>query len=201
MNETSSSRVRWGIAWTYERTVGRCSSCLVKGGLQVFEISISLDDGLESVEDSMANKATTEVVSRLVDYFEKLRDYPLKCSTQMRECNEATIRQGKPAVCVTAIEERFFGCNASELPVLNHEHDNINLPYEGHFVLDAFVECIGRCDDANDGTVKVQVTLEMYSHTKRGNEIISKIRGPMLGEIGRTNRRWRRLLKRQEQAV
>lgn len=196
-----SSRVRWGIAWSYERAVGRCSACRVTGGLQSFEVWVNVDDAADK-----AQRASDEVVSRLTAFFEGLRDIPLKCSKQISEYGNDTIAERKDesgkgphqsnvGACVTAVEERFFNCNPSSLPVLDHEKDNTNLPYEGHFIADAFVECSGKCNER--GHISVDVHLEMYSHTKHGSSIISKIRGPFPGEIGRSNRRWRRLLKRQ----
>ena len=81
---------------------------------------------------------------------------------------------------------------------IDNEADNSNLPYEGHFIIDAYVKRFGRCDDTDTGgSDNIQVFLEMYSHTKYGTTMINKIRGQLPGEIGRTNRRWRRLLKRQ----
>jgi len=204
-DDGSSPRVRWGIGWSYERAVGRCSTCRFKGGLQSFEVCVSMGDLNGS--DDKAKRATDEVVSRLIDFFENLRDFTLKCSHQIREYGNDVIAGSKDESedggpthsklgrCVTALEERFFNCNPSCLPVLDHEKDNNNLPFEGHFIIDAFVESSGMCDD--NGNVSVQVILEMYSHTKRGNAIINKIRETLPGEIGRSNRRWRRILKRQ----
>ena len=135
----------------------------------------------------------------MINYFENLRDVSLKCSQQARE--RGTTESGQNAVeCVSVIEERFYNCNPSApLPsTIDNKADNNNLPYEGHFIIDAYVKRFGRCDD-NDtgGSDNIQVVLEMYSHTKYGTTMINKIRGQLPGEIGRTNRRWRRLLKRQ----
>ena len=204
-NSGSNNRVRWGIAWTYERAVGRCSACRIRGGLQSFDVSI------DAVGDANDKTALDEVVSRLIDYFENLRDVSMKCSHQTirRQCENGGIDTSKEKSadsrvgrCVTAVEERFHNRNPFHLPVLNYEHDNNNLPYEGHFIIDAFVKCNQKYNDGSNGNaISVQVVLEIYSHTKHGSTIINKIRGPMPGEIGRTNRRWRRLLKKQQQGT
>ena len=188
----SSNRVRWGIGWTYERAVGRCSVCRIRGGLQSFGVSI---DVVGDTNDK-TKRAEDEVVSRLIDYFENLRDVSMKCSQQImkRKCEHGGIDTSKDESdnesksqpefgrYVTAVEERFHNCNPSHLPVLDHEHDNKNkfLPYKGHFIIDAFVKCNQESNDGSSGNaVSVQVVLEMYSHTKHGNAIINKIRGPM----------------------
>jgi len=203
-NKKNSNRVRWGIGWTYERAIGRCSSCRVRGGLQSFDVSI---DVVDNATDN-TTIACDEVVSRLADYFESLRDVSLKCSQEMRlreddsittasEVNESSDTRNKLERCVTVVEERFHNCNPSCLPRLDHEQDNNNLPYEGHFVIDAFVVPVKKEEGDDEGNISIQVILEMYSHTKHGTSILSKIRGPLQGEITRTNRRWRRLRKRQ----
>ena len=155
----------------------------------------------------MRGSACDEVVSRLTSYFDNLRDVSLKCSQEMRqreeddstttasEVNESSETRSKLERCVTVVEERFHNCNPSCLPRLDHEQDNNNLPYEGHFVIDAFV--VPDKKEEDESTTSVQVILEMYSHTKHGTLILNKIRGPIQGEITRTNRKWRRLLKRQ----
>ena len=200
-----NTRVRWGIAWTYERAAGRCSTCQVRGGLESFEVCVSLSNNTmpDAEAGDNAKRASEEVVSRLVAYFENLRDYSLKCSQKMRRMIESTVVGNSSneslRTCVSAVEERFFNCSSTLLPVWDDDQDNINLPYVGHFIIDAFVQCQEKCRD--DGSIEVQVTLGMYAHTKIGRSIINKILGPMPGEISRTNRRWRRLLKRQLEAT
>lgn len=189
----SSPRVRWGIAWTYERAIGRSSACRVKSGLQSFDVWISSTTG--DADDNRAKSACDEVASRLITYFENARETSLKCSHQMREygCDEKIQSEKQSAWCVTAVEERFCNLCPPRSPMTTNENDNKNLPIEGHFVIDAFVESSGSQND--HGEVCVTVVLECYSHTKYGSVVVDKIRNLMPGEIGRTNRRWRRLLK------
>lgn len=202
--KSSSNRVRWGIGWTYERAIGRCSSCRVRGGLQSFHVSIDVGDN--TTDNTMI--ACDEVVSRLTSYFENLRDVSLKCSQEMKHREDDTASEvessdtiNKLDRCVTVVEERFHNCNPSCLPQLDNEQDNINLPYEGHFIIDAFVVPDKKEEGDDDSTISIQVILEMYSHTKYGTSILNKIRGSLQGEITRTNRRWRRLRKRQAEEV
>ena len=212
--KNSSNRVRWGIGWTYERANSRCSSCRVRGGLQSFDITIDVDD--DTADNTTI--ACDEVISRLTSYFDNLRDVSLKCSQEMRpreeddrtttasEVESSDNTRNKLERCLTVVEERFHNCNSLCLPQLDHEQDNINLPYEGHFIIDAFVvpdkkEEEEEEEEEEESTISIQVILEMYSHTKHGTSILNKIRGPLQGEITRTNRRWRRLRKREAEEV
>eukprot|EP00984_Skeletonema_dohrnii_P007991 scaffold2944_cov155-Skeletonema_dohrnii-CCMP3373.AAC.8 len=179
-----NARVRWGIAWTFERTVGRIRSCMVRGGLQSFVVSIPVSDDVID--------AVNEVSSRLITYFGGVRDLSLKCIVECRVRNtDGTTNGCVKERCITVIEERFSGAATS-----HHEQDNRNLPHEGHFVMDAFISIKNKHQNSSDN-VDVEVCLEMFVHTTYGMMLVNKIRGQMPGEIGRTNRRWRRLLKRQ----
>ena len=181
-------RVRWGIAWTFERTVGRVSSCRVRGGLQSFVVSIAVSDDVIDAND--------EVSSRLLTYFSEVRDLSLKCIDQCRERNTDGMPSGGTKMrCITVIEERFSTSDGT--PALQHEQDNTNLPQEGHFVIDAFISTKNTQQNSSNN-VDVEVSLEVFAHTAFGTSLVNKICGQLPGEIGRTNRRWRRLLKRQE---
>jgi len=202
-----STRVRWGIGWTYERAMGRCSACRVGEGLQSFEVWVSVGDA-----DDKTRRACEEVVvSRLIAYFENVRDFSLKCSQQVRECSNGMLSGGsndgsgrrscqdRLMRCVTVVEERFYNVSTpaglSPAKCLPASNDNSNLPIEGHMLIDAFVGSSGKCNAS--GCVSVQVVLDMYSHTKHGSTIINTLQCQLPGEIGRTNRKWRRLLQRQ----
>ncbi|KAL7554991.1 hypothetical protein ACHAWF_018569, partial [Thalassiosira exigua] len=193
----ASPRVRWGIGWTYERSVGRCSECRVSGGLQSFDVWIGVGDlalGGSDAENE-AKRTSDLVLARFVHFYENLRHFSLKCSQHnMREYGDGGLKTKRKAMCVTAVEERFFNCNATNPPDFLHDIDNDNLPFEGHFVIDSFVQSSGESNGRGD--VRVKVVLDMYSHTTRGADVVNKIRGALPGEVGRTNRRWRRLLKR-----
>jgi len=132
-------------------------------------------------KDEYVEAYCNEVVSRLRAYVLSFRKIPLRC----KETTKNQLR------CVTIIEERFTEDKQSS--ILNHEDDNANLPYEGHFVLDVYIKVANNHN--NEQSTEIEVSLDMYSHTKRGINIIDTIRGPMPGEIRRTNRRWRRLKK------
>ena len=186
-----NARVRWGIAWTFERAVGRVSSCRVRGGLQSFVVSIAVS---EDVKD-----AKNEVSSRLLTYFSEVRGLSLKCIDQYRERNtDGMPSDGTKERCIAVIEERFSTSDGA--PALQHEQDNRNLPQEGHFVIDAFISTKNTQQNSSNN-IDVEVSLEAFAHTAHGTSLVNKIRGQMPGEIGRTNRRWRRLLKRQDAEV
>lgn len=192
-----SPRVRWGIAWTYERADARCDACRIRNGLTSFTVSLDdndiASDGQCIATDTDAGKSQdvstsccNEVASRMTAYFESFggESLSLKRTTQTRNSLQY----------VTVTEERF--ANQQSIPSPKHEDDNLNLPPDGHFIIDAFVKMTrNNIDDKNNLQYTVEVCLEMYSHTRRGSLIVDKIRGPMPGEIGRTNRRWRRLQK------
>ena len=181
------SRVRWGIAWTFERAVGRVTSCRLRGGLQSFVVSIPIRGD--------ATDAINEVSSRLQTYYSEVRDLNLKCTDEYRERNnDVTSNERTKERCVTVTEERFSGHTGA--PTSHHDQDNRNLPIEGHFIIDAFISTKSISQSCSDN-VDVEVSLEVYAHTKYGTALVNKIRSQLTGEIGRTNRRWRRLLKRQ----
>ena len=183
-----SPRVRWGIAWTYERAVMRCSSCRISNGLTHFSVSLHQEDissyGQET-DSGHENKNfrddvyCDEIISRLETYFNSFRTVPLKCARQ--------IKNG--VHCVTVTEQLSLSCSAKR------DDNNDNLPYDGHFIIDAAARVIkyDNKDQSDQYRAEMEVNLEIYSHTKRGHLLIDKIRSPMPGEIGRTNRRWRRL--------
>ncbi|KAL7469377.1 hypothetical protein ACHAXS_009640 [Conticribra weissflogii] len=214
-------RSRWGVAWTYERAVGRCRACRVRGGLQSFDVWISsrefqVDNSVDLTSDMIKQsfdgdlidqknsnthdniqKACKEITNRLTSYYES---HAMKCVSQMRNRSSfdidgqerKSVKSHKDSLCITATEaplQNYIGSDSQQSD-LNH---NYNLPIEGHFLIDTFVECHG--EPAN-GNMRVQVNLEMYCHTKHGQNVLDKIRGQMPGEVGRTNRRWRRILKK-----
>ena len=175
-------RVRWGIAWTYERAVGRCCSCRVRSGLQSFDVSlpVSCDERKQVVD---------EVSSRLIAYFSEVREIYLRCIDMPRERSSGGKANCKER-CISVTEERFSAF------ISQQEQGNGNLPDEGHFIIDVFV-AVKDENQSKNGVINVDVSLEMYAHTTHGMLLLDKIRGQMPGEIGRTNRRWRRILKRQ----
>lgn len=190
---TKSRRVRWGIGWTYERAIGRCSVCQVNEGVQSFVVWINVNNDYAS--DDHAKWAEDEVLSRLSTYFESKCDISLKCEFGER------LYQDKLMRCVTVAEARFNNnkvttTSASKMTVPSHEHDNANLPIEGHFLIDALVESRIRNPSGSYG---VHVNLDMYSHTKHGSAIITMLQNQMPGEICRTNRKWRRFLQREQE--
>jgi hypothetical protein len=195
---TKSRRVRWGIGWTYERAIGRCSVCRVNEGVQSFVVWINVDNDDASEDDQASKCAEDEVLSRLSTFFESRCDISLKCELGRRLHNDKLMR------CVTVVEKRFYNNNkatrsASKMTIVpSHEHDNINLPIEGHFLIDAFVESRGKkCNSS--GSYGVQVKLDMYSHTKHGSAIINMLQNQLPGEICLTNRKWRRFLQRKRE--
>ena len=66
------------------------------------------------------------------------------------------------------------------------------LPEEGHFVLQLRVSKL-------NSSVSVQV--DTYEHSRFGARCIEAITRRMEGEVCRTNRRWRRLLAKQQHEI
>jgi 23S rRNA A1618 N6-methylase RlmF len=186
-----SPRVRWGIGWTYERASARCSTCRVMHGLTSFSVLLSEEDLVTSGATSPGkhseinpdnisccknDTACNEVVSRLMAYFGSFRETPLRCI-----CPAGSR-------CVTVIEER-------PLSTASQKEYNDNLPIDGHFIMDSFVSVAPSNAHSNESSIVVNVRIEMWSHTKRGDVLLNKIRDLMPGEVGRSNRKWRRRKK------
>jgi 23S rRNA A1618 N6-methylase RlmF len=188
-----SPRVRWGIAWTYERAVARCSACRIHTGLTSFVVALNENDLAintrkegGSDDDAAAAAYCDEVISRLTTYFNDFRTTSLKCTKRQS-------KRGLPA-CVTVTED-IPACR--KIHNQGRVNDNVNLPLVGHFIIDVLVKVLSGSSAFQDGleSTNIEVSLEVYSHTKHGNSLVDKIRNPMPGEIGRTNRKWRRLNK------
>ena len=185
-----SPRIRWGIAWTYERAATRCSSCRISNGLTRFSVFLHQNDissygyGMTSDHETKSSEDDVycdEIMDRLQTYFNSFQTAPLECTRQMKN----------GVHCVTVTED--FSLSAST----KRDDNNDNLPYDGHFIIDAAARVVKYDSKSpnDEFRAEIEVNLEIYSHTKRGNLLVDKIRSPMPGEIGRTNRRWRRLKK------
>ena len=174
-----SERVRWGVAWTYERAADRCAACMSDAGVRPFRVS--LDEG--------------EAVRRLVAFVDNLRGYELRHSAGRRSRSSAGGVEDGEHRCLTVAEARFGGCNPTSPPAAhgNVQQDNTNLPSCGHFLLDIFV--ISHTNPDEESTAAT-VVIEAFCHTRLGESMARKIAAQLQGEITRTNRRWRRLLKR-----
>ena len=68
---------------------------------------------------------------------------------------------------------------------------NTFLPDQGHFQIVILIQPM-------ETTAAVQVTARGYIHTRYGKAKVQKMKQQMPGEIGRTNRKWRRKLQREK---
>jgi 23S rRNA A1618 N6-methylase RlmF len=72
------------------------------------------------------------------------------------------------------------------------------LPEEGHFVIDVKITVPPPRRGVNSSSYKVDVIWFCFRHSTRGAKAIEKIRNGLVGEIGRTNRKWRKIRERMQ---
>ena len=177
---------RWFLAWTFQRPKIKSPAAKLSGGIDHFEVRI------DSKQDD-ANPLD-EVVSRIQTYLETFPGW--KLSSTVRRTDHGTI--------VTAVEASPAPLelssqvdDAESLP--DRIFDGIDcswdankfLPVDGHFLVEVTVT---NCTDRRSF---VSVRLDCYRHSNRGAKAVEKIRSQLQGEVCRSNRKWRRILKRQ----
>ena len=173
----ASDRARWGVAWTHERASDRCPACLLPGG-----------DG----RSFRVEAGGDEAVRRLGAFVDGYRGRGLRRVGGRRARSDGG---GGTHPCVTVSEARFGGDGPADRTAASGEpEDNDGLPGCGHFLLDIFV--VPDAGTGGEDSVAATVVVEAFCHTRLGETIARKISAQLPGEITRSNRRWRRLLKR-----
>ncbi|EJK65499.1 hypothetical protein THAOC_13625, partial [Thalassiosira oceanica] len=175
-----SERVRWGVAWTYERASDRCAACLSDAGVRPFRVEL---DGEEAVR-------------RLGAFVDGFREHELRrSSVERRSRSDADGAEDGRHRCLTVVEARFGERDSTDPPAThgNLPQDNSSLPGCGHFLLDIFVISDAK---TGEGSAAATIVVEAFCHTRLGESMARKIAAQLPGEVTRSNRRWRRLLKR-----
>mmetsp|Transcript_12866 Transcript_12866/g.18792 ORF Transcript_12866/g.18792 Transcript_12866/m.18792 type:complete len:828 (-) Transcript_12866:64-2547(-) len=222
------NQLRWGIAWTFRDVSARSLATKVKGGLQQFEVSFTPAEGKDEGKLVSKPNPVDEVVDRIRSFCESFKDVSLRCIEQTppkslgRDGDKRIENNIKPLndQTVTILQSNYDPDDKNVNSKSKHDACSIsnpfpsgpaNFPKEGHFLIDVYVKTGnvvslrgGMADDHGDGnttkqTSKVVVKLKSYSHSLMGLQIINKIHDTMKGEVGRTNRRWRRAMARQNQ--
>ena len=181
--------VRWFLAWTWQRPGMR--SLLAAQSTWEFDVTWN-----ESLEGTSSTNITTEITQRLEDYCALHPDWNLQIERD--DDGASWSMTEKPIVRFESHDEQF-----SWLPyALNgawtqwSQRAQVLLPTQGHFLLDLCIlpsplQCSGKVD-------RVLVKVHAYAHTYYGKRRVAQIQSQLSGEIGRTNRRWRRKLKQAE---
>mmetsp|Transcript_27837 Transcript_27837/g.61422 ORF Transcript_27837/g.61422 Transcript_27837/m.61422 type:complete len:318 (+) Transcript_27837:2-955(+) len=110
------------------------------------------------------------------------------------------IEKRMPYPVINFVDEDQTGVEIPEsiLRILRNRYNEHFLPKEGHFCVEAEIRPAAINAGNNDpSTSMVDVRLSCYRHSARGAKAIEKIRNSLRGEVCRTNRKWRKVHKRQ----
>jgi hypothetical protein len=182
---------RWFLAWTFRRP--KIDSPLARVTKQALNFEVDIED------KSDAGDAMAEIVSRISTYCEALPGWKLLTSVATKESSMAVRIVEAPTA---PSEDCGQVHDAEQLPerlldVIYQEWDSsMFLPEEGHFLVEVCVSETRQKVNAERAWT-VAVSVDCYEHSNRGGKAVEKIRSQLQGEICRSNRRWRRLLKRQ----
>lgn len=182
---------RWFLAWTFRRP--KIDSPLTQATKQALNFEVDIEDKPD------AGDAVDEVVSRISTYCEMLPGWKLLTSVATKE-NGMVVRIVEAPTAPT--EDCGQVHNTEQLPerlfdVIYQDWDiSMFLPEEGHFLVEVCVTETRQKVNAEKAWT-VAVSVNCYEHSNRGGKAVEKIRSQLQGEICRSNRRWRRLLKRQ----
>ena len=193
---------RWFLAWTLERPLANHPAARVTHAKDSFQVAFPQSTNIPNPQT-----AVSAVADRIVKFCESnpggwslaagiqqqsqyLHPQP-RCIILIREQtplpvnhyvdeSEATSTMTLPPKVLEALQS-------------TQSENSLLLPAEGHFAIYATVGL------TTNGSA-VQVSMECYRHSSRGGKAIDKIRNGMEGEVARTNRKWRRILQRQQQS-
>jgi len=178
-----SHLTRWFLAWTFCRPQIR--SPLAQMEPWGFQVSM---DGAMSPRD-----AVSEVCRRIQEYCQNYSDQEFVAKSQSLDSSgkrRIIIYEASPKPehsSEYSLPPRVETLLSQMDPALRHRF----LPIEGRFLLDVTV--------ALSGSNQVQVHIEAYQHSHSGKKVVERIKLQLQNEICRTNRRWRRKLKREQQ--
>lgn len=181
---------RWFLAWTWERP--KIDSKLAN--TKIFSFSVSLD----SSQFTSAAERLAEIVKRVREYCESfpaaslIVDVMSSVDSNGLQRQRARIRPRHTELSTdqdTSLPESIRRVLSS----VSVERRLDWLPRVGHFCVDIVVgsNAVGHAD----------LTITTFAHTKAGQAVVDKIQVQLESEIGRTNRKWRRILQRQQQQL
>jgi len=197
---------RWFLAFTFDRP--RIRSELAPRMSWRFMVTDSDILAVATIEEAM-EKAT----GRVVEYFRTFPSANCVCSVGGSSNNqfETVKNRSQPQG-----QQRWVEAREAEISILVDEDKDAGLPEhvrsllsrisaaeriqyflppEGHFIVDAAICAVSTAS----GPGRAEIRVECYWHSEYGRKILEKMKSQMEGEICRTNRRWRRKLKREQQ--
>jgi 23S rRNA A1618 N6-methylase RlmF len=208
---------RWFLAWTFRQPQMQSPLARMEGCSFVVSVAFpASNDGYNKgnttgaasmsanqgrAKGDCSETACREVMNRLDAYCRDLPGWDLTLtlvSPTRAEIREATpapkwIDDGLLPECIRNVLARMDPAKRMNL-----------LPPGGHFLLDVQLQTTelheqpSNADYQKNTVVPVAVHVSAFQHSTHGKKTVGKITSQLEGEICRTNRRWRRKLKRQE---
>jgi hypothetical protein len=165
---TPGHLTRWFLAWTLEQPQ-------IKSPLA----------HTEQWKFTVEQTTTADVVSRIQDYCVNLPDW--KLSTIVVGDGRLEIQEAEPLA--QWVDDKFLPEQIQQIVARMDPGLRLELlPPQGHFLVDVILTA--------SGGGKVDASLQAFMHSTHGKKTVEKIKNQLQGEICRTNRRWRRKLKR-----
>jgi 23S rRNA A1618 N6-methylase RlmF len=178
---------RWFVAWTFSRPVAR--SPMAAHAEWTFDIVLA--------HATTQDEAAREIHQRLTSYCASKTDWLLQVemsaesagSWQMRQTGsvqwQAVEQESQLAWLPAQVRQATSGWDATHRAA-------VLLPPEGHYLLDVTLKTPGSATSSS-----WTLTCHSFAHTSYGKRRIAQIQTQLAGEVARTTRRWRRLLKSQ----
>jgi 23S rRNA A1618 N6-methylase RlmF len=178
---------RWFLAWTLERQLGCAPLARIQHAKDSFQVTLVGEPGQLPV---------AQVAQRIEEFCGSSPGGWHLTATTLWSGGLAKVKitESTPLVVSSFVDESEPNVSLPPalIEALKGQDNNQFLPLEGHFVIYVTVQ---PTNNAN----AVSANLACYRHSARGLKAIEKIRDGMEAEVCRTNRKWRRILQRQEQ--
>ena len=180
---------RWFLAWTFRRPHIRSPLSQIDN----WSFSLHLSDVDD--DDSTEKGSVCSQIAHRIETFCKETFHACQL-TVSRENDTLLIQEDNSAGTPNAYwpgDEVLPETLKQALSKLDPQKRSYFLPPEGHFQL------VVTFSSGSGTNAPYVIHVLAYSHTRHGKSIVSKIKSQMEGEVGRSNRRWRRKLKRQQE--
>jgi 23S rRNA A1618 N6-methylase RlmF len=208
---------RWFLAWTLQQPSGTCVEALVPSRGEKDQIIVGIDD--PAIRTGPA--ALVEVVNRVIDFCESSPGgWNLTTSMAKRSDGPFVVTDAVASSMIGTATSVTVRIKEADAPAMKYFVDEAHpevqphipqsilralyrrgeqsrqsfLPEEGHFVVDVKIQVLSQL--LGGKTYQVKVHLSCYRHSTRGAKAIEKIRNSLEGEVGRTNRKWRKIRQR-----